>query len=141
MFLNNLTAPVALAAELAANEKAAPFSAEAWLYAGEMTLLGMGMIFAVLASLWLVLVVFKLIFARDSAPKKTEMQNAVAKVVEESVAVAEEAPAAEADDTELVAILTAAIAAYRASEGTKDAEGYDGGFRVVSFRRVRNTRK
>ena len=32
-----------------------PFSGDAWQYAGEMTLLGMGMIFAVLALLWGVL--------------------------------------------------------------------------------------
>jgi hypothetical protein len=37
------------------------------------------------------------------------------------------------DDTELIAILTAAIAAYEASCGNEVAPG---GFRVVSFRRA-----
>ena len=46
------------------------------------------------------------------------------------------APVAEANDAELVAIITAAVAAYMAEEGTE----YTGGFRVVSFKRVRGGR-
>ena len=42
----------------------------------------------------------------------------------------------EANDAELVAIITAAVAAYMAEEGTE----YAGGFRVVSFKRVRGGR-
>lgn len=113
------------------------FSGEAWKYAGEMTLLGMGMVFAVLATLWLVLTIFKLIFAgKDSKKEKTKAPAAVAKAVEESVVAVEEdtAPVAEAGDDELVAVITAAIAAYMAEEN--GGEVPVGGFRVVSFRRA-----
>ncbi|MBQ7384128.1 MAG: OadG family protein [Clostridia bacterium] len=113
-----------------------PFSVEAWKYAGEMTLLGMGMIFAVLALLWLVLAVFKLIFV-GKAPKKekTKAPEAVAKAVQESVVAVEEdtVPVAEAGDDELVAVITAAVATYMAEENGGVPVG---GFRVVSFRRA-----
>ncbi len=106
------------------------FSAEAWKYAAEMTILGMGMIFAVLALLWLVLAIFKVIFA-GKAPKKvkSKVPEAVAKAVEESVVAVEET-----SDDELVALITAAVAAYMAEENGGVAP--TGGFRVVSFRRT-----
>ena len=111
-----------------------PFSAEAWKYAGEMTLLGMGMIFAVLALLWGILAIFKLVFVKDSKAKKVAPAPKAAEPTQEPVA----APVVQSsDDGELIAVITAAIAAYRAEEGSADI----GGFRVVSFRRVRNTRK
>ena len=59
------------------------FSGEAWAEAGKVTLLGLGMIFAVLALLWLVLSVFKLLFVKNTAKKPA--QNI------------EKAPAAEAE--------------------------------------------
>ena len=111
----------------------APFSPEAWKYAGEMTLIGMGMIFAVLAILWAVLAIFKLIFAKDSAPKSVPAPKQETKPAPAPAPVSVTA----SDDRELVAVITAAIAAYRAEEGSANI----GGFRVVSFRRVRNTRK
>ena len=103
-----------------------PFSAEAWQYVGQMMLLGMGMVFAVLGVLWGILVLFKLIFART--PKKKQKEN--------KETVSAEAPAVvpatnREDDLALIAVLTAAVAAYREAEGeTTD------GFRVVSFRRT-----
>ena len=45
------------------------FSGEAWAEAGKVTLLGLGMVFAVLALLWLVLSVFKLLFVKNTAKK------------------------------------------------------------------------
>lgn len=105
------------------------FSPERLALAGEMTLIGMGMIFSVLSILWAVLAVFKLVFARP-ASKKAEKTVAPA-----PAPVAEPEPevvAADSDD-ELVAVLTAAVAAYIASE---EPEAYQGGFRVVSFRRT-----
>ena len=126
----NVIQPIALA--IRENGTYAPFSGEALKYAGEMTLLGMGMIFSVLGLLWGVLALFKVIFAGKSpkAPKeKAEKKSAPAPA---PVAVKEEAaPAAVAtDDTALIAVLTAAIAAYRAEEGLPE-----GGFRVISFKR------
>ncbi len=99
------------------------FSAERLALAGQMTLIGMGMIFAVLSILWGVLAIFKLIFVKPT-PKKAEPAPVVVPVPEP---VAEEG-----NDEELVAVITAAVAAYRASE-EPTAEG---GFRVVSFRRA-----
>ena len=131
-----------------------PFSAEAWKYVGEMTLLGMGMIFAVLALLWGILAVFKLIFVGKSpkAPKEprapktmvsktasaTEApDDAISAVIAASIQAYQEDEAR--SNTALVAVLTAAVAAYRAEEGS------EGGFRVVSFKRASgrawNTRK
>jgi sodium pump decarboxylase gamma subunit len=105
------------------------FSAERLALAGQMTLLGMGMVFAVLAILWAVLTVFKLIFAKPEPKKKAEpAPRSEPVVIPEPVAVEEQA-----DDGELIAILTAAIVAYEASCGN---EVPPGGFRVVSFRRA-----
>ena len=39
-----------------------PFSADAWSYAAQMTILGVGMVFSVLVALMVVLEIFKLIF-------------------------------------------------------------------------------
>ena len=107
------------------------FSPERLALAGQMTLLGMGMIFAVLATLWGVLAIFKLIFAK---PEKKKAKPAPEAPKAEPVVVPEPvvAPAA-TDDAELIAVLTAAIAAYEASLGNEVAPG---GFRVVSFRRA-----
>ena len=105
------------------------FSPERLALAGQMTLLGMGMIFAVLSALWGVLVIFKMIFAKPAKKvKAAPAPKAEPVVVPEPVV----APAA-SNDAELIAVLTAAIAAYEASLGNEVAPG---GFRVVSFRRA-----
>lgn len=119
------------ALEIRADGTYTPFSAEAWSYAGQMTLLGMLMIFAVLAILWGVLAIFKLVFAGKS-PKKKEPAPAPEKAAESAQSV-QTATEPQSDDAELVAIITAAVAAYRASEGESVS---DGSFRVVSFKRV-----
>ena len=112
-----------------ASDMGGAFSAERLALAGQMTLLGMGMVFAVLAILWAVLTVFKLIFAKPEPKKKAEpAPRSEPVVIPEPVAVEEQA-----DDGELIAILTAAIVAYEASCGNEVAPG---GFRVVSFRRA-----
>ena len=107
------------------------FSGEAWAKAAEVTLIGMGMIFAVRALLWGVLTIFKLIFAKDAKAPEVKAPKA-----SEPVAEAEPVPVVmAADDSELIAVISAAIAAYRASEeGMDSAEA--GGFRVVSFKRA-----
>ena len=117
-----------------------PFSGDAIKYALEMTLLGMGMIFAVLGILWGVLALFKVIFAR---PKKDKAaKKAVKKTVEnkaEPTPAVESAPASVAanDDGELIAILTAAIMAYEAEQ---NPDAPIGNFRVVSYRRANGGR-
>ena len=105
-----------------AQDLGAAFSPERLALAGQMTLIGMGMIFAVLAVLWGVLAIFKLIFAR--APKKIEPSPIVAPV--------EETVEDTTDEGELIAVITAAVAAYIESEEPDVARN---GFRVVSFRR------
>ena len=59
------------ALSLRADGTYSPFSGDAWAFAGQMTLMGMGMVFAVLAILWGVVAIFKLIFAGKS-PKATK---------------------------------------------------------------------
>ena len=105
------------------------FSPERLALAGQMTLLGMAMIFAVLSALWGVLAIFKLIFAKPEKKVKAAPAPKPEPVVVPEPVVA---PAA-SNDAELIAVLTAAIAAYEASQGNEVAPG---GFRVVSFRRA-----
>jgi len=108
------------------------FSPEAWSKAFEVTVLGMGMIFAVLTTLWAVLAIFKLLFAKDSKPVNKEPAKEPTVQAEPEMAPT---VGSEPDDAELVAVITAAIAAYRAAEEGKDAADV-GGFRVVSFKRA-----
>lgn len=131
MIVNN-----ALAANAAAEELGGAFSPERWSYAGQMTLLGMLMVFAVLAILWAVLAIFKLVFAK-SGEKTAKAPEAVVNAVAEAVTAVDE-PVDYTDDAELVAVITAAVAAYMQSEGSE--AGYTGGFRVVSFRRAGGAR-
>ena len=117
-----------------------PFSGDAIKYALEMTLLGMGMIFAVLGILWGVLALFKVIFARpkkDKAAKKVVEKTVENKAEPTPVVESAPAPVASNDDGELIAILTAAIIAYE-SEQNPDAQ--IGNFRVVSYRRANGGR-
>jgi sodium pump decarboxylase gamma subunit len=106
------------------------FSAERWAYAGRMTLLGMTATFLVLSLLWLVLVIFRVLMERsDKKAKSQDVKTPAGAVVSPEVAV----QVSDNDDEALIAVITAALEAYRASES--DSE-YSGAFRVVSFRRV-----
>ena len=124
---------IALSAELGG-----AFSAARWAYAGKMTLLGMLMIFSVLAVLWAVLTIFKVIFAGKTpkTPKVKEAKNKTVAAANDSddvlgVVIAAGIGAYQEDkERELLAVLTAAVSAYRASEGEHSE------FRVVSFRRT-----
>ena len=110
----------------------APFSADAWKYAGEMTLLGMLMVFAVLAMLWLVLTLFKVIFVPKAKKEKaTSAVKAPEVTAEENAVVAQDNNDA---NGELLAVITAAVAAYMAEENGGEAPAE--GFRVVSFKRT-----
>ncbi len=98
----------------------------------QVTVIGMVMVFAVLSILWAVLAVFKMIFAKAPQPAKA----APAPKAEPKTAPAPTpapAPVAVADDAQLIAVITAAVAAYRAAE---DPNATPSGFRVVSYRRT-----
>lgn len=97
--------------------------------AGIMVVKGMLMVFAVLATLMLVLMLMERFFVKKPAPKKAE--PAPAPVAAPAPAPAPEPePTVVEDDGAIVAAITAAIAVVLA-EG-----GYNGGFRVVSFKRA-----
>ena len=106
------------------------FSPARWKYAGKMTLLGMGMVFLVLAILWGVLVIFEKCLYR---PDKKEKPVKAAPAPAPSAPVATPAPVAPAatDDGALLAVITAAVAAAMEEEGTPS-----NGFRVVSFKKT-----
>ena len=112
------------------------FSAQRIEYAITVTLQGMLMIFAVLSILWGVVSLMK-VFLHDVPQKRAAEKQALASAVAEVVAPAEQpaevVPAAADDDGELVAAITAAIAATLASEEYQGQ--FESGFRVVSFTR------
>ena len=93
-----------------------------FLYGGQMLLIGMATVFAVLITLWIALVLFKLFFHDlPSRPKKVKEETA------------EPAPVYQApessDGEEIIAVIAAAIAmAENECGGNKQ-------FRVVSFKR------
>lgn len=93
--------------------------------AGLMIIQGVGMVFLVLAILWIVLMIFKKVFYKE--PKATTNK------VEEPAPAAPVATAPANDDA-LVAAITAAIAAYIDSDPALSSQ-FAGGFRVVSFKK------
>ena len=102
----------------------------------QTVVLGMGMVFAVLAILWAILSIFKLIFAGKSPkePKPVKQKPIKEKPAEaKAESVTAPTPAVQ-DDGALIAVITAAVAAYMAETGEEVPVG---GFRVVSFTRVR----
>ena len=102
--------------------------------AGNVTLLGMCAIFAVLSLLWLAIEVLHRILVKPdkkAVKAKKEAEKASASIASSAASAASQnAPAAEADQGAIVAAITAAISAAMAEEG------YTGGFRVVSFKRA-----
>ena len=106
--------------------KALALSPETLQMMWQTPILGMAMIFAVLSLLWLVLIGFKMIFAKPE--KKEDVASVVAPAPVEETVVEEET-----SDDELVAVITAAVAAYMAQE---EPDAAPNGFRVVSFRRT-----
>ncbi len=107
------------------------FSGARISYALRMTLLGMGMVFAVLAILWLILAIFKVALAgKETKPAKEKSESQRA----ETEAVLPPPPAAAGTDPAVVAAVTAAIAEVLASDPAL-SEQFAGGFRVVSFKK------
>ena len=115
------------------------FSKDNLVLAAQTVVLGMVMIFAVLGLLWGVLSIFKLVFvgASPKEPKQNKSAKVEAEIAKTEEAVAETPVAQDNDDAQLVAVITAAVAAYMADEGV---EAPDGSFRVVSFKRVQSGR-
>lgn len=118
-------------------------TAEKFSLSGEMLLRGMGTVFMVLILLFLVLKVFGSVFAGEEtkaakqaeaakAPKKEAPKKAEPKPAPAPAAAPAPAPAAQ-DDRELIAVITAAIAAYQSASGQPNLP-----FRVVSFTRKNN---
>ncbi|MBR4031366.1 MAG: OadG family protein [Clostridia bacterium] len=112
--------------------------AERLPYALQGTVTGLIMVFAVLALLWLVITISKVIFydlPKKKASKAVENKS-VAPPETPKVTVTAPQPAvavSETDDGELIAVITAAVAAMIESGEYKDE--FVGGFRVVSFKR------
>ncbi len=104
--------------EITANQKNIPFG-EAALYGLQMLLIGMAIVFAVLALLWGILEISGQIFKRMTATPAPKVEKKP-----EPVAVAE---ASLTEDLELIAVLTAAVAAMESAPAAR--------FRVVSFKR------
>ncbi len=97
-----------------------PTFGEKLAYGGQMLLIGMLTVFAVLCVLWACLIAFKFFF-HDLPSKRTATPKAVEEVVVQPTVY-------ETDDGEIIAAIAAAIAmAESETPATK--------FRVVSFRR------
>ena len=122
-------------------------TAEKFSLSGEMLLRGMGTVFMVLIILFIVLKIFGSVFAGEEtkaakqaeaakAPKKEAAKKAEPKPAPAPAAAPAQAPVpapAAQDDRELIAVITAAIAAYQSASGQPNLP-----FRVVSFTRKNN---
>ena len=101
---------------------------------GEVTLRGMGTVFAVLILIWFLVELLHLLLGEKSKPVKKAPEVATAPEPIKTVAAEQPAPVsaetAQADDYTLIAVITAAIAA---SSGASPNS-----FRVVSFKRANN---
>ena len=91
------------------------------------TIIGIGTVFAILILFWGLLVLMKFIFARQPKPKKTQtsMATQAPEKVQNSLA------ATVADDTQLIAVLTAAVACMMEAQGVPATS-----FKIKSFRRT-----
>ena len=100
------------------------------------TVTGMVMVFSVLGLLAVIMTLSKIVF-HDIPNKKKSPQVEQGEQVVETATIVEQAPVpvASGDDATVAAII-AAISAYIASDENLSEE-YAGGFRVVSFKRVR----
>ncbi len=93
---------------------------EALEFGGQMVLIGMVAVFAVLGLIWGLLVVFKIVFTKvEKKEEKTEIVQAAATP----------APAYAPSENEIIAVIAAAIAMAESESG----DGIK--FRVVSFRK------
>ncbi len=111
------------------------FSGERFAYAGQMLVLGIGMVFLVLAILWLVLIIFAKTMGGAEKPAKAEkLAKAEPKPAPKAAPAPVAAPAPASSDDAIVAAITAAIAMTIESDPAL-ASQFAGGFRVVSFKK------
>ena len=95
---------------------------------GVVTLMGVGIVFSVLVVLMIVLMLFKVIFYKNDSKKQTAATEVKQEVKQE--VVSEVKPVA--SDDELIAVLTAAIAA------SLNTSTYN--LKIKSYRRIENTK-
>ncbi len=104
---------------------------EALATGGEVTVIGLAIVFAVLVILMIVLMLFKVFFYKpakiSASPANTPIQASPAEPVQAAAAELEEE-----DDEELIAVLTAAVAA------SMNTSTYN--LKIKSYRRIPNTR-
>ena len=103
-----------------------PDMGEKLAYGGKMMLVGMGIVFAVIISLFICLLIFKLVCQKLTQGSDTQSKPSA---VEPSPAVVSAPASQAAQDEEIVAVIAAAIAAA-------SSEMPDKKFRVVSFKRL-----
>jgi len=117
---------------------------EKFALSGEMLLRGLGTVFMVLIILYLVLKIFGAVFGEKEKTAKVPVSQVKSSAVQKKAspkaapkteAAASPVPAAAntADDAALIAVITAAIAAYQSASGQPNLP-----FRVVSFTRKNN---
>lgn len=107
---------------------------ERMTYGLQVFVVGLVTVFVVLTILWFALIIFR-IFAYDIPQKKAKKVAEVNVTVEDVVAEdnateVEDVVEYVEDDTQLIAVITAAVAAYSAQSGSTLP------FRVVSYKRV-----
>ena len=110
-------------------------------YFGKILGIGMGCVFGVIFSIWLMLTVFRFFVYEIPNMKKKKAEAAQKKDAEVAEAPASPAdlpntpPASVQEDNVTVAVITAALSAYLASSSE---DGSTLPFRVVSFKRKRS---
>lgn len=104
--------------------------------AGQVLLIGLGMVFGVLALLWGILTIFGKVMTRQKKQANEPASAPEAPAEEIAPAVSEPKPAAASveDDGELIAVITAAVAAAIESDEVLSSR-FESGFRVVSFKK------
>ncbi len=106
-----------------------------------MLVVGLGAVFAVLTIIWGVLALTRVLLNGTSSSSKSTPHPPKPVVSAPSAPVVQKAtvtpcPTAQQDNGALIAVITAALSAAMAEEGTLPP----GGFRVVSFRRASDAR-
>lgn len=103
-------------------------------YAARMLLIGLGTVFVALIILWGVLVLFRLIVEKAGKKNGSVASPSPTPAKEATEAQPE---AAGAENGELIAVITAAVAAALAEENGGEAPA----FRVVSFRKMKSAKR
>lgn len=123
----NISTIGAAALEINPTEKFTSFG-EALSYSLGSALFGIAVVFGILALLWGILEVFRIVFYTipNSKANKAKQQTPKEEPVVQTPPVQTQA---EMSNDELIAVITAAVSAYRS------AQGVTSGFKVVSFKK------